>query len=663
MKEGKNINEKRNNNNINKLVPLIFVLSFIFVILSTAGAVSADSTMIYVNDSGGSDTNDGFSWITSKKSIKSAIGSVAENGTVNIANGNYTGANNQYITIDKNVTISGQNKDKTIINGTNSGYIFQITNGKTVKIQNLKIVNATTSSSGGAIYNYYGNLTIINCILAGNHADGYYAGAIYNLYSNLTTENCIFIYNSANNGGAIYNLNSNLTVKNSSFLSNNATYGGAIYNSGNIIISGSTFTGNKATNEGGVIYTTSASNVNISSSTLENNIAGSNGGVILNTGNLTINSNRIVGNSANYGGAIFSNTANTLIANFNSIIGNSATSGSAIYKTSSGTFDVTNNWWGSNAGPSAGSVYGTTVSQWLVLTLNANPSTIYIGRNSTITADLLHDNGILSDPTNPSLYYHNPASGHVPDGIPVVFTTTLGTLSNLESPTVNGAAKTTLKGGLTEGSATVKATVDSQHLETTTTIIDNIKPTVTANLNSGYYNTPKTVILTASDNSDPNPVIHYTLNGSTPTTSSAKYTGPITISSTTTLKFFAVDSRGNPSSIYTQKYTIDKIAPRITSTTPRNYATRVSRTGTIAIRFSENIKASVYWSKIKVVNKYGKTVLIKKWISGNTIYIKTIYKRSSYSYYKVYVPYKSVKDYAGNNLRTTYSFKFKTGRY
>lgn len=48
-----------------------------------------------------------------------------------------------------------------------------------------------------------------------------------------------------------------------------------------------------------------------------------------------------------------------------------------------------------------------------------------------------------------------------------------------------------------------------------------------------------------------------------------------------------------------------------------------------------------------------------KWISGNTLYIKTASTMLSSSYYTVYVPNGAVKDAAGNN-GIGYYFRFKT---
>jgi len=183
-------------------------------------------------------------------------------------------------------------------------------------------------------------------------------------------------------------------------------------------------------------------------------------------------------------------------------------------------------------------------------------------------------------------------------------------------------------------------------------------PTITASPVGGYFNSPRIVTLTA----DKEGSIYYTTNGSIPSIDSTPYTDPIKINNTTTLKYIAIDTEGRQSGVYTQTYIIDKVPPKVLSTYPKNGATGVSRTVTISIKFSENIKSNINWSKIAIKNKYGKVVSTSKWISGNTLYIKTTYKRTRYSYYSIYIPSGAIKDYAGNNMGA-YGFKFKTGRY
>lgn len=183
--------------------------------------------------------------------------------------------------------------------------------------------------------------------------------------------------------------------------------------------------------------------------------------------------------------------------------------------------------------------------------------------------------------------------------------------------------------------------------------------TASASPKGGLYNTDKTITLSMNKAGN----IYYTTNGTTPTSTSTRYTGPIKLTSTTTLKFIAVDSVDNKSPVYTETYTIDKIAPKVASTNPKNGATGFSTTAVIAVRFSENIKTGVNWSKIYLKNvKTGKTIAITKSISGNMLYIKMNLKRYSYYQYQVYIPASAVKDSAGNNLAAGYTLKFKTGK-
>ena len=84
-------------------------------------------------------------------------------------------------------------------------------------------------------------------------------------------------------------------------------------------------------------------------------------------------------------------------------------------------------------------------------------------------------------------------------------------------------------------------------------VLDTSAPVTIPSTQGGTYISAQTVTLSAGEGS----TIYYTLDGSIPTTQSLIYSiTPITISSSTTLKYFAVDPAGNTESVKTATYTI-----------------------------------------------------------------------------------------------------------
>jgi methionine-rich copper-binding protein CopC len=120
------------------------------------------------------------------------------------------------------------------------------------------------------------------------------------------------------------------------------------------------------------------------------------------------------------------------------------------------------------------------------------------------------------------------------------------------------------------------------------------------------------------------------------------------------------DLSGNKLAVCGFSFTVNKIVPKVISTSPGNNAQGVSLTSPITIKFPENILAGTNYSKIYVKNlSTGKVVAITKTISGNTLTIKQLLKRLANNTYEVVIPSAAVKDNKGNKLSANYVFKFK----
>jgi hypothetical protein len=145
----------------------------------------------------------------------------------------------------------------TITNCTISG---NSAGGVLFSFNTVTITGSTISNNlgGRGVWNNFGNVTLLNCLVEGNMAPGLNGGGILNA-GNMTIVDSTIRGNTANQGGGIDNLSGALTIRGTTISGNTASLGngGGIYNAANILglrISESTISGNTAQSRGGGLY-------------------------------------------------------------------------------------------------------------------------------------------------------------------------------------------------------------------------------------------------------------------------------------------------------------------------------------------------------------------------------------------------------------------------
>jgi hypothetical protein len=181
--------------------------------------------------------------------------------------------------------------------------------GNNVTLDGLTITGGqATPSDGGGVFSDCGNLTISNCILAGNSARN--GGGIFTgRDSGLTVSNCTLTGNFASGDGGGIETNGQLALSNSTLTSNTAGgSGGGIDNVGLLIpqmITNSIISGNSAQFGGGISDGFTDTTLTLSNSTLSGNSADDGGGIFNDADDtLTLTNSTLFGNSAGTCGAI-----------------------------------------------------------------------------------------------------------------------------------------------------------------------------------------------------------------------------------------------------------------------------------------------------------------------------------------------------------------------
>jgi hypothetical protein len=87
-------------------------------------------------------------------------------------------------------------------------------------------------------------------------------------------------------------------------------------------------------------------------------------------------------------------------------------------------------------------------------------------------------------------------------------------------------------------------------------VLDTTPPITAASVPGGIYGAPQSVELFCVDDSSGCNSTYYTTNGSTPDTSSPRYSGPIPVAQSMTLKFFSIDAASNREAVVSETYAI-----------------------------------------------------------------------------------------------------------
>ena len=227
------------------------------------------------------------------------------------------------------LSITGAVDGTSVANGGNITSLFEV-DGGTLHLSHLTLTNGT-GASGGAIYATDAVVTVTSCTIL--HNTGVHGGGVFLENALLETDHSSFADNTASkSGGALYMEASNVTVGATVlFQRNGASFGGALYvgRSSNLTLAGDNISlaNNTASVFGGGLYAYQSTGYLTGNAALVGNTAEFGGAIFTDNGSFSIIgdmllSNNFAGDSggAFYGGLSVFDIAGTIICDNNSAL-------------------------------------------------------------------------------------------------------------------------------------------------------------------------------------------------------------------------------------------------------------------------------------------------------------------------------------------------------
>jgi hypothetical protein len=266
--------------------------SFLFAAVFMALASTAlASTTWYVNGVSGSDSNNCMSSLTACKTIGHAISIASSGDSIMVAAATYK----ENLTISFSLNITGSAAAKAIIDGGASNTVIKISNASAhVTLSNLTIRNGAALQGAGI--NSSGTLTLNNCLITANTAQGS-GGGIVSVGTMVINSSTISGNTSQGDGGGIWNLGT-MTVNDSTISGNKGganifATGAGIANSATMAINNSTISGNNRITHGVGGIVNLQGTLKISNSTIARN----QGGIYVNLGTAELQNSIVANNS------------------------------------------------------------------------------------------------------------------------------------------------------------------------------------------------------------------------------------------------------------------------------------------------------------------------------------------------------------------------------